>query len=158
MICNGSFNHQYNAANLNKSKSQFQLELSLAQFSPSLFSFFTYSLTNKDWIDLKPGCQFELDHCLNVYKKRWPILTLKGPCRALYVQGSPKIIFFLLSNQNKTYYSFGIKYWIDPQPGSKLEFVHCLNVYKRNNPSRPFFRNSPLERVTFLLPNKHIYL
>ena len=28
-------NHQYNAANLNQSKSQ--LELSLAQFSPSLF-------------------------------------------------------------------------------------------------------------------------
>ena len=30
-------NHQCNAANLNLSESQFQLELSLAQFSPSLF-------------------------------------------------------------------------------------------------------------------------
>ena len=29
-------NHQLNVANLNQSKSQFQLELSLAQFSPSL--------------------------------------------------------------------------------------------------------------------------
>ena len=31
------YNHQYNAANFHWSKSQFQLELSLAQFSPSLF-------------------------------------------------------------------------------------------------------------------------
>ena len=31
-------NHQCNAANLNQSKPQFQLELSLAQFSPSLFN------------------------------------------------------------------------------------------------------------------------
>ena len=30
-------NHQCNAANLYQSKAQFQLELSLAQFSPSLF-------------------------------------------------------------------------------------------------------------------------
>ena len=29
-------NYQCNAANLNQSKAQFQLELSLAQFSPSL--------------------------------------------------------------------------------------------------------------------------
>ena len=29
-------NHQCNAASLNQSKAQFQLELSLAQFSPSL--------------------------------------------------------------------------------------------------------------------------
>ena len=33
-------NHQCNAATLNQSKSQFQLELSLAQFSPSLFYFY----------------------------------------------------------------------------------------------------------------------
>ena len=31
-------NYQCNAANLNQSKAQFQLELSLAQLSPSLFS------------------------------------------------------------------------------------------------------------------------
>ena len=30
-------NHQCNAANLNQNKPQFQVELSLAQFSPSLF-------------------------------------------------------------------------------------------------------------------------
>ena len=30
-------NHQCKVANLNQSKAQFQLELSLAQFSPSLF-------------------------------------------------------------------------------------------------------------------------
>ena len=30
-------NHQYKVANLNQSKARFQLELSLAQFSPSLF-------------------------------------------------------------------------------------------------------------------------
>ena len=33
-------NHQCNAANLNQSKPQFHLELSFAQFSPSLFSIF----------------------------------------------------------------------------------------------------------------------
>ena len=33
-------NHQCNAANLNQSKPQFQSELSLAQFSPSLFTVF----------------------------------------------------------------------------------------------------------------------
>ena len=33
-------NHQRNAANLNQSKAQFHLELSLAQFSPRLFSHF----------------------------------------------------------------------------------------------------------------------
>ena len=32
-------NYQCNAANLNQSKPQFQLELSLAQFSPSLFPY-----------------------------------------------------------------------------------------------------------------------
>ena len=32
-------NHQCNAANCNQSKPQFQLELSLAQFSPSLLTF-----------------------------------------------------------------------------------------------------------------------
>ena len=37
-------NHQCNAANLNQSKAEFQLELSLAQFSPSLFS--SYSSIN----------------------------------------------------------------------------------------------------------------
>ena len=34
-------NHQCNAANLNQSKPQFQLELSLAQFSPSLLNTFS---------------------------------------------------------------------------------------------------------------------
>ena len=33
-------NHQCNAANLNQSQPQFQLELSLAQFSPTLFSMY----------------------------------------------------------------------------------------------------------------------
>ena len=35
-------NHQCNTANLNQSKPQFQLELSLAQFSPSLFHHCVY--------------------------------------------------------------------------------------------------------------------
>ena len=36
-------NHQCNAANLNQSKPQFPLELSLAQFSPSLFSLYDHT-------------------------------------------------------------------------------------------------------------------
>ena len=39
-------NHQCNAANLNHSEPQFQLELSLAQFSPSLFE----SIVTGDWL------------------------------------------------------------------------------------------------------------
>ena len=39
-------NHQCNAANLNQHKAQFQLELSLAQFSPSLFILQTFLCVN----------------------------------------------------------------------------------------------------------------
>ena len=35
-------NRQCNAANLNQNEAQFQLELSLAQFSPSLFPVFSF--------------------------------------------------------------------------------------------------------------------
>ena len=49
-------NHQCNAANLNQSKPQFQLELSLAQFSPSLFDIFVLTKRSdrcKQWMLLK---------------------------------------------------------------------------------------------------------
>ena len=40
-------NYQCNAANINESKPHFQLELSLAQFSPSLFDYLVqYTLVN----------------------------------------------------------------------------------------------------------------
>ena len=45
--------HQCNAANFNQSKAQLQLELSLAQFSPSLFSKNVVFYTFLDFLELK---------------------------------------------------------------------------------------------------------
>ena len=43
-------NHQCNAANLNQNKPQFQLELSLAQFSPSLL----FNVLNESFLKIYP--------------------------------------------------------------------------------------------------------
>ena len=78
---------------------------------------------------------------------------MKGPCQALFVQGSPKTFFCLLPNQNEKNYSCGTKGRIELKQGSKFELVHGLNVYKKKkyqfgpskDPDRPFLCNNPLE-------------
>ena len=52
-----------------------------------------YFSGTKDGIDPKPGSKFEFVHCL-----KWPIRTMKGPCRALFVQGDS----FLSPNKNES--------------------------------------------------------
>ena len=42
-------------------------------------------------IDLKPGCKFKLVCCPKVYKKNWPIRTIKGPWWALFYGRSSRI-------------------------------------------------------------------
>ena len=65
-------NHQYNAANLNQSKSQFQLELSLAHFSPSLLF-----CLNDQW----------------KHRIKWKIIFRQKKNFGLKIIYEPKIIF-----------------------------------------------------------------
>ena len=85
--------------------------------------------------------------------------TMEGPWRALLMQGSTQILHFLWPDSNENNHSSGTKDGIDPKPGSKFEFVHCLKVYKKwpiwtiKEPWQAFFvQRSPL-RASFLLPN-----
>ena len=48
---------------------------------------------------------------------------MKGPCQALFVQGSPKTFLCLLPNQNEKNYSCGTKGRIELKQGSKFEFI-----------------------------------
>ena len=93
----------------------------LMQSSPQIFYFLqpdpnekNYSSGSKDWLDPKQDPKLEFVHCQKVYKKR-PIRTLKGPCQALFVQGSPKT-FFCITQPWKKKYSFGTKGRIELNP------------------------------------------
>ena len=64
-------------------------------------------------------------------------------------------------NQNELEFFCGTKHQIELKQGSKFEFVHGLNVYKKNyqfgpskDPDIPFLCNGPLEGASFLSPNK----
>ena len=88
---------------------------------------------------------------------------MKGPCRGLFVQGSPKTFFFLLPSQNEKKYSCGTKCWIKLKQGSKFEFVHGLNVYKKKRIINfdhqktligPFCAAVPSKELRFYHPTK----
>ena len=58
----------------------------------------------------------------------------------------------------KKIFCFGTKGGIELKPGSKFEFVHCLNVYNvgpSKDPGRPICCNGPLEGAMSLSPNKN---
>ena len=63
---------------------------------------------------------------------------MKGPWRALLVQGSSQIFDFLQPAPNEKKYSSWSKDWLDPKPGPKFEFAHCLKVYKKINEFGPW--------------------
>ena len=61
---------------------------------------------------------------------------MKGPWRALLVQGSSQIFNFLQPDPNEKNDTSGSKDWLDPKPGPKFEFGHCLKVYKKHDHER----------------------
>ena len=86
---------------------------------------------------------------------------MKGPWRALLVQGSSQIFDFLQPDPNEKNYSSGTKDGIDPKPGPNFEFVHCLKVYKKiinldhqRTLAGPFCAMVPSKEPCFV-PNKN---
>ena len=86
---------------------------------------------------------------------------MKGPWRALLVQGSAQIFHFLWPDPNENNYSSETKDGTDPQPGSEFKFFHCLNVFKkhyhlrpRKDPAGPFLSKSPVKLSSFYRTTK----
>ena len=83
---------------------------------------------------------------------------MKGPWRALLVQGSSQIFDFLQPDPNEKKYSSGSKDWLDPKPGPKFEFGHCLKVYKKHDHERtlpgPFCARVPQNILLFIAQTK----
>ena len=89
----------------------------------------------KDGIDPKPGPKFEFVHCLKVNKKPDQFGPWKDPGGPSKWKGPPKFSTFYSLIQMKKNYSSGTKDGIGPKPGSNFDFVHCLRVYKKNQPN-----------------------